>query len=238
MVTGGLASRAHPKATTVPVRPCGHSALRATKLDILPAAESEWRPYVAFHPINDSIQASQVLSPGGVMRITRPEADEYAPYYGTYINEVTGDCALAALQRQRQTTPALLADVPESRAGHRYAPGKWSLREVIGHVADGERIFSIRLLRFARNDQTPLPSFDENLYVPEGRFERRSLADVVGELIAVRDATLALVRSLDEETMLRRGTASGKVMSVRALAWVMAGHEAHHMKVIGERYLR
>ncbi len=172
------------------------------------------------------------------MRITRPEADEYAPYYGTYVREVTGDCALAALERQRTSTPALLADVPESRAGYRYAPGKWSLREVIGHVADGERIFGIRLLRFARNDQTPLPSFDENLYVPEGRFERRSLADVVGELTAVRDATIALVRSLDEETMVRRGTASGKVISVRALAWVMAGHEGHHMKVIRERYLK
>lgn len=171
------------------------------------------------------------------MRITRPEADEYAPYYGTYINEVVGECALAALERQRASTPALMAGVPESRAGYRYAPGKWSLREVIGHVADGERIFSVRLLRFARNDQTPLPSFDENLYVPEGRFEKRSLADVLGELTAVRDATIALVRSLDEETMLRRGTASGKVMSVRALAWVMAGHEAHHMQVIRERYL-
>lgn len=172
------------------------------------------------------------------MRITRPEPDEYAPYYGTYINEVGGDCALTALEQQRSSTLALLSQVPETRAGFRYAPGKWSLREVIGHVADGERIFSIRLLRFARNDQTPLPSFDENLYVPEGRFEKRSLADVVGELTAVRDATLALVRSLDGETMLRRGTASGKVMSVRALAWVMAGHEAHHLKVIRERYLK
>jgi len=172
------------------------------------------------------------------MRITRPEADEYAPYYGTYIDAVTDDCALVALARQRDSTASFLAGVPEARAGHRYAPGKWSLREVVGHVADGERIFSIRLLRFARNDQTPLPSFDENLYVPEGRFERRSLADVSRELTAVRDATLALVRSLDEETMLRRGTASGKVMSVRALAWVMAGHEAHHMRVLGERYLK
>jgi len=172
------------------------------------------------------------------MRITRPEPDEYAPYYGTYINEVTGDCALAALERQRDSTARFLAGLPEGRGGHRYAPGKWSLREVIGHLSDGERIFSIRLLRFARNDQTPLPSFDENLYVPEGRFERRSLADVAGEFTAVRDATLALVRSLDEETMLRRGTASGKIMSVRALAWVMAGHEAHHLDVIRERYLK
>lgn len=172
------------------------------------------------------------------MRITRPEPDEYAPYYATYINEVTDDCALVALERQRDSTASFLAGVPEARGGHRYAPGKWTFREVVGHVADGERIFSIRLLRFARNDQTPLPSFDENLYVPEGRFEKRSLADVCRELTAVRDATLALVRSLDEETMLRRGTASGKVMSVRALAWVMAGHEAHHIRVLGERYLK
>lgn len=172
------------------------------------------------------------------MTITRPEPDEYAPYYGTYINEVVGDCALTVLERQRASTASFLAGLAESRAGHRYAPGKWSLREVIGHLADTERVFSYRLLRFARNDQTALPGFDENVFVPEGRFELRTLADVAREFTAVRDASLALVQSLDGETMLRRGTANGKVMSVRALTWVMAGHEVHHLGVIRERYLK
>lgn len=172
------------------------------------------------------------------MRITRPSEDEYAPYYGTYVNQVVGDCALTAMEQQRGSTSSFLAALPEARAGHRYAPGKWSLREVIGHLSDAERIFSHRLLRFARNDQTALPSFDENAYVPEGRFERRTLADVATEFTAVRDSSLALVQSLDAETMLRRGTASGKVMSVRALAWVIAGHELHHLAVIRDRYLK
>jgi len=172
------------------------------------------------------------------MGITRPESDEYAPYYATYIDQVVGDCALTALEQQRDSTSSFLASLPESRAGYRYAPGKWSLREVIGHLSDAERIFSHRLLRFARNDQTALPGFDENAYVPEGRFEQRTLADVAREFTAVRESSLALVQNLDAETMLRRGTANGKVMSVRALAWVMAGHELHHLGVVRERYLK
>lgn len=171
------------------------------------------------------------------MPITRPAADEYAPYYDTYVSKVPGADALAALVAQRESTRQLLAAVDPARAGFRYAPGKWTLREVIGHLADSERVFGYRMLCFARNDQTPLPSFDETTYVPEGRFEARTLPDVAAEFTAVRDATLALARSLDAETQLRRGTASGKVMSVRALAWVIAGHEVHHLGVLRERYL-
>ena len=171
------------------------------------------------------------------MPVTKPDNDEYAPYYGTYVSKVPGACALAALEAQRESTRQLLATIPEAKAAFRYAPGKWTVREVIGHLADAERIFAYRLLRFARNDQAPLASFDEDSYVPEGRFEQRSLADVAAEFTAVRDATLPLVRSLDAETMLRRGTASGKVMSARAVAWVIAGHELHHLGVLRERYL-
>jgi uncharacterized damage-inducible protein DinB len=171
------------------------------------------------------------------MQITRPADDEYAPYYGTYVKAVVGEDALAALVSQRETTARFLATIPESRGGHRYAPGKWSVREVIGHVADAERIFAYRMLRIARGDETPLASFDENTYVPEGRFERRSLTDVAAELVAVRDATLALARSLDDTALTRAGTASGKRISARALAWIIAGHEAHHVRVLGERYL-
>jgi uncharacterized damage-inducible protein DinB len=171
------------------------------------------------------------------MVIPRPDSDEYAPYYGTYINEVTGADALPALIAQRTSTATFLAGIPETKAGYRYAPGKWSLREVIGHLSDSERIFAYRLLRFARGDETPLASFDENAYVPAGEFERRSLADVAREFAAVRDATLALMSGLDEAMLARRGVASGKIMSARAMAWVIAGHETHHLRVVRERYL-
>lgn len=169
--------------------------------------------------------------------ISRPGAGEYAPHYGTYVDAAVGTDAIAILRAQRLTTATLLGAVPESRAGFRYAEGKWSLREVVGHVSDAERIFSYRLLRFARADETPLPGFDENVYVPSARFEDRSLASVTAELLAVRDATLALLAGLPTEALTRQGVASGKPVSVRALAWICAGHEAHHMRVLRERYL-
>lgn len=171
------------------------------------------------------------------MVITRPETGEFAPHYGTYIGAVSGNDALPVLKAQRESTSRFLAAVPESRAGFRYAEGKWSLREVVGHLCDAERIFSYRLLRFARADQTPLSGFDENIYVPAGEFERRSLADVAAEFAAIRGATLALVHGLTAEALVRRGVANGKEMSVRALAWTIAGHEAHHIRVLGERYI-
>jgi len=171
------------------------------------------------------------------MVISRPEPGEFAPYYATYVNAVSGTDALPVLKAQRESTSRFLAAVPESRAGFRYAEGKWSFREVIGHLSDAERIFAYRLLRIARADATPLAPFDENTYVPAGEFERRSLADVAAEFAAVRDATLALVQGLTAEALLRRGTASGKEISVRALAWIIAGHEAHHIRVLGERYI-
>jgi len=172
------------------------------------------------------------------MPISRPDADEFAPYYLTYIDQVTEADALPVLERQRQSTARFLEGIPESRAGYRYAEGKWTLREVVGHLSDAERIFAYRMLRFARGDETPLPGFDENAYVPGGGFERRSLADVAAEFAAIRDASIALVRSLDESTQRRRGLANGKPMSVRALAWVIAGHEAHHVRVLKEKYLK
>jgi uncharacterized damage-inducible protein DinB len=170
------------------------------------------------------------------MVITRPDATEFAPHYATYINAVNGSDALPVLVAQRASTAHFLAAIPESRAGYRYAEGKWSLREVVGHLSDAERIFAYRLLRFARADETSLSGFDENHYVPAGEFERRSLADVAAEFAAVRDATLALVKGLSTEALLRQGSANGKSISARALAWVIAGHEAHHVRVLGERY--
>src|SRR4029077_5181557 len=121
---------------------------------------------------------------------------------------------------------------------HRYAPGKWSIKEVIGHVSDAERVFSHRALRFARGDRTRLPGFDEKAYTPAGRFDARPLPDLAAELDAVRHATIALFAGLDSEALARRGPANNKEVSVRALAYIIAGHERHHVGILRERYLK
>jgi len=172
------------------------------------------------------------------MLIARPTSDEYAPSYATYIDAVSQPDVLASLKAQKQSTAQLLAGLNDAQAAFRYAPGKWTLREVIGHLADSERIFSYRLLRIARGDATPLAGFEENDYVPAGQFERRTLASVAAEFAAVRDASLALLQGLDPEAFARRGTASGKPVTARALAFIIAGHEKHHLGVIRERYLK
>ena len=168
--------------------------------------------------------------------VARPEAGEYAPYYQTYIDRVAAGDVIALLARQIDDTAALLATVKEVDAGRRYAPGKWSIREVVGHVSDAERVFAYRALRFARGDEAPLQQFDENLYVTGGGFDRRTLADLVAELRVVRQATLALARSLDAAAAARWGTASGHRVTVRALLHIIAGHEAHHVRILKERY--
>lgn len=172
------------------------------------------------------------------MPIARPAADEYAPFYETYVGKVTEPDLVSLLTSQQASTAKFLAGLTETQAAHRYAPGKWSLREVIGHLADSERIFAYRLLRIARADTTPLPGFDENLYVPGGEFERRPLASVAAEFASVRAATLTLLEGTTPEALARMGTASGKPISARALAFIIAGHEKHHLGVIRERYLK
>jgi uncharacterized damage-inducible protein DinB len=169
-------------------------------------------------------------------RTSRPTPDEYAPYYGRYIERVAAGDVVAALRAQFPGTLAYLRAIPESRAGHRYAEGKWSIREVVGHLSDAERIFAYRALRFARGDQTALPGFDENAFVANARFDDRKLASLVDEFAAVRAATVAQFDALYPEEWMRIGTASEKQMSVRALAWVIAGHELHHLDVLKTRY--
>jgi hypothetical protein len=173
-----------------------------------------------------------------VMPIARPATDEFAPYYGNYINKVTEPDVVALLLALKKSTGDLLADLGEAQAGFRYAPGKWTLREVIGHLSDAERIFGYRLLRIARGDQTPLAGFDENVYVPAAGFERRPLKAVAAEFASVRDATLTLLDGMTPEALALRGTASDKPISARALAYIIAGHEKHHLGVIKERYLK
>jgi hypothetical protein len=167
----------------------------------------------------------------------RPAPSEHNAYYATYVAQVPDGDVLATLAAQRESTATVLAAIPESKAEYRYAPDKWSIKEVVGHLADSERVFSYRALRIARADATPMASFDENAWVPAGGFDHRKLTDLAAEFRAVRECTLALFRGFDAEAWPRVGTASGHPISARALAWIIAGHERHHLRVLAERYL-
>ena len=168
---------------------------------------------------------------------TRPDPSEHVPYYGKYIALVPEADAIQALESQITDGLALLRTIPESKGDHRYAPGKWTIKEVVGHLIDAERVFAYRALRFARNDRTAVPGFDENTYVPAGGFGRRTLADLTAEWELVRRANLAMFRGLDAEAWPRQGTANGNAISVRALAFIIAGHGRHHTALLRERYL-
>lgn len=166
----------------------------------------------------------------------RPQPGEYAPYYGAYIARVSDGDIVETLASQLGVTLAAIRAQGEASGGRRYAEGKWSVREVVCHMADAERIFAYRALRFARADETELPSFDENAYVANGSADSRTLASLCEEYESVRQATLTLFRSFNATEWSRSGIASKNRMSVRALAWVSAGHELHHMQILGERY--
>jgi len=170
-------------------------------------------------------------------RIPRPAADEYAPYFARYIEQVPEGDVLDLLHRQVDETVALVSAVGEQDAGYRYAEGKWSIKEVVAHVADTERIMVYRALCFARGETAPLPGFDENAYVARAKFAGRSLRDIVAEFKSVRAATVPFFAGLDAEELQRRGTANNRPYSVRAVAFVVAGHERHHAKILAERYL-
>lgn len=167
----------------------------------------------------------------------RPESGEFNPYYEKYIARVPSGDLIETLARQADDTLSVLRGIPDNAADHAYAEGKWTIKEMIGHVCDAERIFSYRLLRIARGDRTPLPGFDENAYAPAGQFGERTLASLVEEFAAVRAATIALAAGLPAEGWLRTGTASESTVSARALAYIIAGHELHHRAILLERYL-
>ena len=166
----------------------------------------------------------------------RPEPGECAPPFFAYISLVPDGDVLASLDRQIQETTSRLEALPPAKADFAYAPGKWTIKQVVGHLVDAERIFSYRALRLARGDSTPLPGFDENAYVPAAAAERRTLSDLLAEFNAVRRSTLALFRYLPAEAPTRMGTVNGATMSVRAVAWIIAGHERHHRRILEERY--
>jgi hypothetical protein len=167
---------------------------------------------------------------------SRPGADEHAPFYASYVALVPDGDVTRTLAGQGEGFVRLLKDIGDGKAAFAYAAGKWTIKEVVLHVTDAERIFAYRVLRMARGDATPLASFDENAYAPMSGANDRPLDTLLGEFAAVRGATLALLRGIPEEAWVRRGVASGKDVSVRALAWIAAGHAMHHERILRERY--
>jgi len=169
--------------------------------------------------------------------MTRLDSTEYAPYFEKYISLVPEGEIAATLGNQIESTLSLLRGLSEAQGDLRYAPGKWSVKEVIGHLIDAERIFAYRALRFSRNDQTHLHSFDENSYAANSGYGSRDLADVAEEFEYVRKSNIHLFKNLDGESWARRGSASDNEVSVRALAYIIAGHELHHVGILRSRYL-
>ncbi len=168
--------------------------------------------------------------------VVRPQPGEYAPYYERYISLIGGEDILSTLDQQRRQMMLLLSCREEEEGDFRYAPEKWSAKEVLGHICDTERIFAYRALRFARADATPLEGFEQDDYVRDGGFAQRPLSDLVEEFIAVRRATISLLRNFDEAAWSRRGIANKNEVSVRALAYIIAGHELHHRRILEEKY--
>lgn len=166
----------------------------------------------------------------------RPQADEYATYYGTYISKVTEEDILGVMEGEAARTQAVLRQIGEAKSLFRYSPDKWSIKEVVGHMADTERIMAYRAFRFGRADSQAIPGFEQDDYVRTANFDQVPFVELVQQLADLRRATLSLFKTMDDEAWSRRGTASGNPFSVRALAYIIPGHERHHMQVLHERY--
>lgn len=167
----------------------------------------------------------------------RPRPDEHDPYYTGYIDQAPGEDIVGLLRGQLDETAEMFAAVDDAQGNYRYETGKWSVKELLGHLIDGERVFAYRALCIARGESTSLPGMDQDDYVREAGFDSRSVASLAEEYRHVRRSTIALLESLDEETWLRAGVANDAAISVRALAFIIGGHQVHHMKVLRERYL-
>lgn len=170
-------------------------------------------------------------------RTSKPGEGEFLPYYERYIALVPAGDVLSTLDSQMSETQSLLRALPASSSTYRYAPGKWSVNEVIGHLIDSERIFAARALRFARNDSTPLPGFEQDDYVRNSSFDAFPVAELASEFDSVRRATVFFFKHLEEPAWMRRGIANNAEVSVRALAYIIAGHELHHREILRSRYL-
>jgi uncharacterized damage-inducible protein DinB len=172
-----------------------------------------------------------------VRRIERPKPGEYAPNAKRYIDLVADDTVLEQMRTNLDATRAFLRSLPEAKLMHRYAAGKWTIKEVVGHIVDDERIYAYRTLRFARGDGTELPGFEEKDYARESGANERSMESMLDEFATVRAATISLFEGLPDHVFMRAGVADGNPMSVRAAAYHIAGHELWHVGLIRERYL-
>jgi uncharacterized damage-inducible protein DinB len=169
--------------------------------------------------------------------LARPDTSEFDPYYGHYVGLVPDGDIVTTLRAQIESTAALLRGMDPDQEVLRYAPGKWSVREVVGHVIDTERVFALRALCFARRDPAPLPSFDQDDYAAQSNAHLRPMSELLDELLHVRASTVALLQGFDPLWGQRRGIASDRPFTVRAIAWIIAGHELHHRGVLNDRYL-
>ena len=167
----------------------------------------------------------------------RPQPTEAAPYYSTYIDRIASDDIVGTLESQLDPALRLFATITEQQSLQRYAPDKWSIRQLLNHVSDAERVFLYRALWFARGFDTPLPAFDQNVAIPQAAADQFSWDSHVADFSAVRAATLSFFRNLPDDAWSRTGIASGNPVSVRALAYIIAGHVAHHVAILEERYL-
>lgn len=167
----------------------------------------------------------------------RPQATDFPPFYNTYVSKVDADSVSEAITKYTEALQSFYNSLPEDKAEYRYAPGKWTLKELLQHVIDTERIMSYRLLRIARKDKTPLPSFDENEYALHSLANNRSFASIKEEFTAIRKSTNLLLRSLNEEQLSEEGIASNKPVTANAVAYIIIGHMLHHKQVVEERYL-
>lgn len=171
------------------------------------------------------------------MGLTRPLPGEYPEAYAPYIAAAGEGEISASLQSQMGEVTALFAGLSEAQGGFRYAPGKWSLKDLLQHLSDAERIFTYRCLRIGRGDATPLPGFDEETYAVAAKADAHSVADLLADWRAARSASLALFRSLPEAAWDHQGTTNGRAITARCIPFICAGHTAHHLAVIRERYL-
>ncbi|HZI99078.1 MAG TPA: DinB family protein [Gemmatimonadaceae bacterium] len=171
-------------------------------------------------------------------RSIRPKADEHIAYYSTYIDRVPDGDIVATLENQLGETLKFLRSIPESKLDYRYAPGKWNIKEIVGHLGDGERVFQYRAWRFSRADTTPVPGFEENDYVANAPFSRMNVNDLISEFEHLRQASIRMLSAMDADAMQRRGTANDAEISVRAIAWILAGHVDHHQEILRTRYLQ
>jgi hypothetical protein len=171
------------------------------------------------------------------MKTSQLKAHEYNPYYKAYIEALGEVDLMKTMKQQVENYPQFLESIPEDKLTYSYADGKWTVAEILLHVLDSERVFQYRALRFARKDETPLPGFDQDIYIPNSGANQRSLESIIKEYKVIRNSTIALYETFEESTLKRKGVASNAAMSVGALGFIICGHQKHHRNIIRERYL-